>query len=1209
VFRAKRASPDVDASATVFRVDRCRQPATSAVFAVLAATAIIGVAGPAGAQARPHQARPHQTQPHQTRPHQTRLHQTRLHQASPARAADRTSSTSASVPLSVVPGHGVRFDVVADDQGLPSASVFGVVQDRRGFLWFATGEGLARYDGYATRVFRYARDDENSLTNNSMVGLITGRDGALWLATIGGGVDRFDPGSERFTHYRHDPVDPRSLSGNSVQRSGLVEDRTGMIWVATRDSGLNRIDPVTGRVTRYRHIPNDETSLSSDRLHAAYVDSAGMLWIGTGGAGLNRVDPTTGRITRYLPDPANSHTVPNASITALFEDREGRFWVGTNSGFGTFDRRTGTFTPYPIGAGRPDEAALNSVNAFLEDQAGTLWLGTAGAGLLRFDRDRRVVTQYVTDPADPNTLRNNVVSSLHQDPSGTIWVGTLGGGANTFSGRPEKFAHYKHEPGNPNSVANNSILSIFEDHAGTLWIGTDSSLNRWDRRTNTWRVYRDDPVRRGSLSNGSVTAIAEDSDGTLWFGTFLGGLNHYDPKTDTFTTYRYDAKNPRSLGDDIVRSLHRDKQGRLWVGGWNNGLSLFDPATGDFQRYTRDPGRADSLSSGAVTDIYEDSAGALWVATEGGGLDRFAPSTRTFTHFLNDPRDPRSLPDNTVNVLYEDRSGRFWVGTASGLCAFDRATGTCTLYNDRNGMPDNTVQGILEDPDGRLWISTEHGLTRFDPLTKTFRNYDVRDGLQGNEFNHFSAFYASPRTGEMYFGGTNGFNVIDPDKATDNSFVPPVVLTEFRLFDTPVQHGHGPVLTKVITETTRMTLQHDQNSVSFEFSALSYVAPEKNRYRYWLQGFDSGWRTADSAHRIAVYTNLDPGHYVFRVQGTNEDGIWNDEGATVDITVLPPWWATWWFRLLAAGALVCAAYGAYRLRLRAMRRRNAELEQQIAQRSAELEEVYQQARELERQQAQESRLKSIGQLAAGIAHEINTPLQFITDNTRFVQESAATLLERCRSVNPGDDEVDFLAEELPPALAESLDGLARVTEIVRAMKDFSHPGTQREDSDLNRAAQTTVQVCSNEWRPVARVDLDLDPEAGLVSCYEGEIKQVLLNLVVNAAHAIDETRSRRGDDWLGTITVATRRTGDEFVISVGDDGIGMDDEVRQRIFDPFFTTKEVGRGTGQGLSIARDVVVSKHGGQIDVHSTLGAGTTFVVRLPLVRTMSDTNATG
>ena len=896
-------------------------PALIAATALVAATALMQAAVPADAHIVPRQT-------------------------SPTGATQGTASAPDAVPLAVVSGHDLRFGVLAAGQGLPSASVFGVAQDRHGFLWFATGDGLVRYDGYSTRVFRSDRNNENSLANNSMVGLIAGRDGVLWLATIGGGVDRFDPQSERFRHFRHQPTNPDSLSANTVQRSGLVEDHGGMIWVATRDSGLNRIDPATGRVNRYRHIPSDETSLSSDRLCAAYVDSAGVLWVGTDGAGLNRVDPATGRVTRFLPDLTNARAVPNAPITALLEDREGGFWVGTDSGFGSFDRTTGVFTPYPIGVGRPEEAGLNSVNALLEDQAGTLWLGTDGAGLLRFDRARRVVTQYVKDSASPNNLSDNAVSSLHQDPSGTIWTGTLGGGASSFSVRPEKFAHYKHEPSNPNSLTDNSVLSIFEDHTGAVWIGTDHALNRWDRRTNSWRAYRNDPAHPGSISNGSVTAVVEDPDGTLWFGTFLGGLNHYDPRTNAFTAYRFDAKNRQSIGDDIIRSLYRDAQGRLWVGGWNNGLSRYDPATGDFQRYTHDAGRADSLSSGTVTNIYQDRAQTLWVATEGGGLDRFDPSTQTFTAFLNDPKNPRSLPDNTVNVLYEDRSGRFWVGTANGLCAFDRVTGTCTVYTDRQGMPNNAVQGILEDRHGQLWISTRRGLTRFDPTTETFRSYDVRDGLQSNEFNLFTASYASLRSGELYFGGSNGFNVIDPDKATDNPFVPPVVITEFRLFDTPVQPGDGSVLTRAVADTTQVTLRHDQNSVSFAFSALSYVAPEKNRYRYLLQGFDAGWHTADSINRMAVYTNLDPGTYAFRVQGTNEDGIWNDKGATLDFVVLPPWWATWWFRLLAAGSVGCVAYGVYALRVRAMRHRNAELEQQVAQRTADLEAAKEQLERL-----------------------------------------------------------------------------------------------------------------------------------------------------------------------------------------------------------------------------------------------------------------------
>ena len=343
-------------------------------------------------------------------------------------------------------------------------------------------------------------------------------------------------------------------------------------------------------------------------------------------------------------------------------------------------------------------------------------------------------------------------------------------------------------------------------------------------------------------------ATQEDPDGTLWFGTYNGGLNRFDPKTHRFKAYKTSPTAPHALSDDIVRSLCRDSSGVLWAGGWNNGLNRFDRSTETFRQFRHDPGNPDSLGGGSVTDIYEDRAHTLWVATEGGGLNQFDPATETFKRYRSDPKDLASLPDDAVRVLHEDQAGQFWVGTAGGLCAFDRTESKCTsVYTQKEGLPNNTIEGILEDTQGKLWISTNNGLARFNPETKTFRNYDVLDGLQSNEFNVFTAFHKSARTGEMYFGGINGFNVFDPDRIEDNPFVPPVVLTDFRLFGKSVPVGGGnPVLTKNINRTEALKLPHFQNSLSFEFSALSYVAPTKNRYRYRLEGFDQGWREVGS---------------------------------------------------------------------------------------------------------------------------------------------------------------------------------------------------------------------------------------------------------------------------------------------------------------------------------------------------------------------------
>lgn len=1116
----------------------------------------------------------------------------------------RADDTAVGLTLPVVAGGDIRFTVLTGDEGLASGNVYGIAQDKRGFLWFATGDGLSRYDGYSFRTYRFERGNPNSLASNTVQAILEGQGGVLWLGTTGGGVDRFDPATETFTHFKHDQNDPNSLSGNNIPPYGLVQDRQGALWVGTIDSGLNRLDPATGTFKHYRHDPKDANSLSSDSILSVYQDSGGIMWIGTSDAGLNRLDPVSGQITRYVANPDDPYALPSVRVDATYEDRAGTFWVGGDKGFGSLDRQTGRFTRYAVAPDRPDAANLNAVSRFYEDAAGNLWLGPGGGGILKFDRQQRQVVQYKHDAGDPHSLSNNFVNYFHEDPSGTMWVGTLGGGANAFSTRPPKFAVYRHEASNSNSVADNFILSVFEDHTGVVWIGNDRTLNRWDRQSNTWQVYRNDPNNPTSISNGSVTATVEDPDGTLWFGTFLGGLNRFDPKTGQFKAYRFNANDSHSLGDDIVRSLYRDSSGVLWVGGWNSGLSRFDRTTETFQRYLPDPADPTSLSAGSIDDIYEDSAKTLWFATEGGGLNRFDAATGKFTRFQNDPQNLASLPDDAVRVLYEDHSGQFWVGTAAGLCAFDRAKGTCTVYTTKEGLPNDTIEGILEDGQGNLWISTNNGLSRFNPKTKTFRNYDVLDGLQSNEFNVFTAFYKSPRTGEMYFGGINGFNVFDPSKVTDDPFVPPVVLTDFRLSGKSVPVGGASVLQANIDKTKSLTLNYDQNSLSFEFAALSYVAPNKNQYRYKLEGFDPDWRMVDSKQRLAVYTNLDPGTYAFRVQGTNEDGVWSDEGTAITVTINPPWWETWWLRIVLALALIVLAVAAYQYRVRSLRRRTLVLENQVVQRTHELEVA---------KDAAEAANRAKTAFLANMSHELRSPLTAMLGQTERVlrRRGLPTDVRSALAIvlRSGDHLRTLINQVLDLSKIEA--GAAVMQE---APFDLTVLASELDETFGHLASAKGVRL---------RIDIAADVPRGL----EGDglkVRQVLINLLSNAIKftsagevalavtraPVDEAATGQGAQAAEAVRVppaagsvptkegaAPERC--SLLFSVRDTGPGIAEDELPKLFAAF-SQADAGRrareGTGLGLAISR-TYVELMGGELQIQSKVGEGTTLTFGLP------------
>ncbi len=1057
--------------------------------------------------------------------------------------------------LPIVPGNDIRFTALTPEEGLSSGIVFGMVQDDQGFLWFATTDGLSRYDGYSFRAYRFEHENPNSLSNNSMTAVLPGQGGILWLATTGGGVNRFDPATETFTHYRHDPDNPNSLSGNSIPRYGMYVDWQGALWVGTIDNGLDRLDPASGNFTHYRHDPYNHNSLSSNNIECVYQDSQGILWIGTSNAGLNRLDPVSGQITRYLPDPDDPSALPDVYVRGMYEDQTGTLWVGTEKGFASLDRQTEKFTHYIIASIHPDAASLNSFSQFFEDEAGNLWLGTNGAGVLKFDRQRQQVVQYKNDPNDLHSLRNNFISSFLVDPSGTMWLGTLGGGANVFSIRPPKFVHYKHKTDNTNSLADNFILSIFEDHTGIVWIGNDRTLNRWDRRSNTWQFYRNDPANPASISNGSVTATQEDPDGTLWFGTYLGGLNRFDPKSGKFKAYQFNPKDPHSLGDDLIRALCRDSNGVLWVGGWNNGLSRLNRVTETFQRYQNDPGNPASLSAGSITQIYEDRANTLWVATEGGGLNRYDPGTEKFIRYQNDPQNPKSLPDNIVRVLYEDQSGHFWVGTTSGLCNFDRATGTCTVYTEKEGLSNNTIEGILEDEEGNLWISTNNGLSRFNPRTKIFRNYDVIDGLQSNEFNVFSAFCRSSRTGEMYFGGINGFNVFNPLQVKDNNFVPPIVLTDFRLFGESVPVGEGSVLKKNINETNSLTLPYNLNSLSFEFAALSYVASTKNQYRYMLEGFDADWHDVGSKERLAVYTNIRAGDYIFKVEGTNEDGIWNKKGKTILIKILTPWWQTWWFRSMIIIMFFTFLYVGFRLRIRNIKIRSLEFEHLVEERTAQLE----------------TSNKELEAFAYSVSHDLRTPLRGISGFSQIL------LIEH-------QDKLDDTAKNYLQRISTATLRMSQLIDDMLSLSRVSRAEMSIQLLDLSKLAQ---EIANNLMvnQPDRKVVFTI--QAGIKAKGDkGFLQIVLKNLIGNAWKFTSKQSS-------ATIEFGIFEQDDKRVFFVRDNGAGFNMKYAHKLFGPFQRLHSLKEFSGTGIGLATvQRILQRHGGKVWAEGEVGKGATF-----------------
>jgi ligand-binding sensor domain-containing protein/signal transduction histidine kinase len=851
-------------------------------------------------------------------------------------SAGQITDWPASVPA-ISPGQHLRFDRILTEQGLSQVSVFCILQDNQGFMWFGTEHGLNRYDGYAFAVYKHDPEDPNSLSDSWISSMIVDRSGDLWIGTGNAGLNRFDLEANQITRYQNDPDDIRSLSNDRVL--SVYQDRAGDLWVGT-EYGLNRFERETETFRRYPHDPGDPGSLGGDSVRAITQDQDGDLWIGTD-EGLDRYDPGSEGFAHLQNDPNNTNSLSHNSVRAVHQDSGGALWIGTDDGLNKLEPGSERVTRYKKGANDSPGLISNEIGAIFEDQSGVLWIGTNGGGLDVYDRKSDTFVNYPHDPLDPSSLSNNFIKSIFQDREGVLWVGTKAGGVNKLDLGTRVFAHYTSDPNDPNSLSNNWVRSFFEDPSGAIWIGTGGGgLDRFDPETGRFTHYKNDPDQANTLSHNFLSETLQDSQGMLWIGTG-SGLDRFDPTTGEFTHYQHDPGDPTSLSEyRYVYAFLEDNKGVLWVAAHGGGLNRFDRETETFTRYLHDPNDPQSLIHNDVWNIVQNQDGMLWLGT-GGGLDLFDPETERFTHYRNDPDNPSSLSFNFVGQILEDQNGVTWFGTVGGgLDKLDPETGSFAHLREKDGLPSDMIMMFVQDERGSFWLTTPNGLSRFDPQTETFFNYDRTDGLPFMGFNGGALMQSS--SGRLYAGSAEGFIAFHPDQVRDNPYIPPVVITTITQSSKEIY--------KVTGDLDAITLEWPDNAFELEYAALSYSNPDANQYAYYLEGLEETWNEVGT-RRYGRYTNLPGGTYILRVRGSNDDGIWNEAGAAVRVTVVPPFWATWWFRGGVLLVLVAVAYGSYRLRVSSVEARSRDLEAQVEQRTAELMQVEETLRQSEMEEA------------------------------------------------------------------------------------------------------------------------------------------------------------------------------------------------------------------------------------------------------------------
>ncbi len=830
-----------------------------------------------------------------------------------------------------------RIARIGAEQGISSSEAWGVVRDDQGFIWIGTMDGLNRYDAYGMKVFKHDLTDPTSLSDNAIRSLYVDGAGTLWIGGWFNGLNRFDHETETFTRFQHDPDDPNSLSNNTI--NAILEDRSGKLWLGTR-GGLNRFDPATGQFTAYLHDPDDPDSLVNDGVFALAEDEDGTLWVGTDG-GLDHFDPATGTFRHYQNDSDDPASLSSDVIRALFVDELGDLWVGTwGGGLNRLDRQLDTFVQYRHDPDDPN--SLNNDGIFVIKQAdnGHLWIGTFGGGPARFDPQTGRFQRLGFGQGGPWPLDSSSISGA-LEVDGLLWLTTTD---DVFLAdlHPKPFRTFQHDPDNVNSLAANEINAIYEDPQRILWVATGSTgLNRIDRSTGEVSQFQENPEDPAGSSANEIWEIAPDPDGTLWLATFGSGLANFDPETGEAVYFRNDANDPASLASDIATAVLRDQSGRLWIGTWDSGLDSYDPETGIFSHYVHDPDDPTSLSSNTITMLSEDHRGDLWIGTLSGGFNRFDSATNSFIRYQGKAGDSQRLLATGVSSVVYDRSGRLWAGLlGGGLVELDADTGELIMqYSSRNDLPSDSILSILEDELGHLWLGTANGLSRFDPDTGAIRNYDMGDGLPSNVFETSTSFQ-SP-SGELFFGTSAGLLAFYPDQIEDSAAVAPVVITDLLLNNESVSvREPDSTLERAINWTDSVALSYLDRVVSFEFTALSYLAPQKIRYRYMLEGFDETWNEVGSNRRLVTYTNLNPGDYRFQVQASNADGIWPEASRTsLALTIAPPWWKTPWFRLSTGLLVVTLVSGGLLLQRRNDTLQQRKLERLVDERTRELQDA------------------------------------------------------------------------------------------------------------------------------------------------------------------------------------------------------------------------------------------------------------------------------
>lgn len=1165
------------------------------------------------------------------------------------------------ISISAFAQKDIKFDKITVDNGLSQSNINWTIQDELGFIWFATNGGLNRFDGSSFKTFVHNDSDSNSISNNIINHIYEDDNGKIWVATQNG-LNIFNKSLEIFTKFKSEPNDPSGLSNNQI--TCTVKDNLGNYWIGTSGGGLNKYDPLTNKFTAYINSIKNPQSISSNYITCLEKDKYGYIWIGTAENGINMLEPESGRFLRYVKTDINpARSLSSNQINAIYEDNDGDLWVGSSAGLdllkptseGRNLNNRDKITNYHPALLSNNSGENNSVLSIYQGtESGLIWFGTLDNGLCFIDKYTKSARNYIIDPNSDFSLLSNNVSSVFDDQSGILWIGT-NAGINLIDIESDRFTWHKRIPGISNTLSSNNIQTMYKENNGVLWLGTyDKGLVKYDPLTEIYTNYLvDDLIIEGEsineknrlfkkfdrrikpkkltkpdyLSHNRVYALHRDRSKRLWIGTGGGGLNILNVDRGNIQNYTNIPDKDNSISSDNLRYIYEDKKGRIWIGTEDAGLNLY--TEDGFERYLSDENDVFSISGNDVRSIVEDDNGYLWIGTFGSGLNKFDPANKKFTRYFHSENSPNSLSSNSIYSLFFDDS-KLWIGTADGLNALDVSNNRFQHFDINDGLPSNSIYTILGDENDYLWISTNKGISRLNKSTQAVKNYNNEDGLQHTDFNPGAGYFT--KQGEMLFGGINGYCTFNPDGIVDNQLKPEIKFTDFKILNENVPIGiPGSPLERHISETDTIILSYKDVSVSFEFVALNFTDSKKNSYAYKMENLEKNWNYVGN-RRFANYTNLQPGNYILRVKASNNDGIWNEDGISLFIRVKPPVWQTWWFYSLTALFIFISILLAIQLRTRSLHKSKIMLEDQVKVRTRQIEnqnkvleeanhEILNQKNEIE---SQNSLLKSKNIEISKAKFELDKSNEELVSTNANLENIVAERTSSLKAMNNelinSNNELDLFIyrashdlkgpiarllgmtllakmDNQDDALREYIDLIERgamdINKVLNKLNNIHFINRETVNSEEIDFDKIVKECKTNFTNYIDEADLNIDmifePKFALRSDYI-LMKIILENLLENAI-IFKKTKKAQ-------IEVNFRNSRKYIIISVEDNGLGILKEQHEKIFKMFYRGSEKSKGNGLGLYLVRKAVQKLHG-KIEVESEEGKYACFTISFPKV----------